>query len=526
MAVVQISKIQIRRGLKNSNTGVPQLSSAEFAWAVDSQELFIGNGSVSEGAPYVGNTKIITEHDNILALASGYQFAENNSAITASVSRSLQSKLDETVSVLDFGAVGDGSTDNTAAFQTALNQLFRNSNTAFQKVLLVPNGTYYFSPAVTPLTIPPNAIIRGETKLGAVLNINSANIYTETATGLLVGSFNSTNRPQNINISNLTVQRTTGSIVFTGVANSTFDSVLFAGNYTLGTAVSSLDTEPAAIYWSNTLVGTAVDQIKFVNCSWSAVSVGVHCSQTAAFETRVIFDTCDFLNLDTGIYISGVTEQQNSWEIKDCHFEQVANNVFRSTHGKGTLISRTRFKNCGSGTNTSAYPSNYIVYFGDKDKNVIYDCLSDRQTAAGITSSASTYYIPEVWQGSNVKFIERNYSLVYLSDSARPVAVFSAYVNFLVLNYKLKLSTYERTGTMTVCIDDGQTAATLTDNYTYSPLTQASPGGSIMTGFTFSVALAKNNSSSAGNDTLVLSYVNPLASGATGAVTFDVAYGL
>ena len=60
MAVVQISKIQVRRGQKNSNSGVPQLSSAEFAWAVDSQELFIGNGSVLEGAPYVGNTKIIT----------------------------------------------------------------------------------------------------------------------------------------------------------------------------------------------------------------------------------------------------------------------------------------------------------------------------------------------------------------------------------------------------------------------------------------------------------------------------------
>ena len=66
MAVVQISKIQIRRGKKNSDSGVPQLSSAELAWAVDTQELFIGNGSVEEGAPQVGNTKILTNNDNIL----------------------------------------------------------------------------------------------------------------------------------------------------------------------------------------------------------------------------------------------------------------------------------------------------------------------------------------------------------------------------------------------------------------------------------------------------------------------------
>ena len=68
MAVVQISKIQIRRGKKNSDSGVPQLSSAELAWAVDTQELFIGNGSVAEGAPQVGNTKILTNNDNILEL--------------------------------------------------------------------------------------------------------------------------------------------------------------------------------------------------------------------------------------------------------------------------------------------------------------------------------------------------------------------------------------------------------------------------------------------------------------------------
>ena len=34
MAVVQISKIQVRRGKKNT-TGMPQLASGELAWAID-----------------------------------------------------------------------------------------------------------------------------------------------------------------------------------------------------------------------------------------------------------------------------------------------------------------------------------------------------------------------------------------------------------------------------------------------------------------------------------------------------------
>ena len=63
MAVYQLSKIQIRRGQAGQGTGIPQLASGEMAWAIDTQELWIGNGSVAEGAPAVGNTKILTNND-------------------------------------------------------------------------------------------------------------------------------------------------------------------------------------------------------------------------------------------------------------------------------------------------------------------------------------------------------------------------------------------------------------------------------------------------------------------------------
>ena len=69
MAVVQISKIQIRRGRKNTGSGLPQLSSGELGWAIDSQELYIGNGAVAEGAPTVGNTKILTQEDDLFEIA-------------------------------------------------------------------------------------------------------------------------------------------------------------------------------------------------------------------------------------------------------------------------------------------------------------------------------------------------------------------------------------------------------------------------------------------------------------------------
>jgi hypothetical protein len=67
MAIYQISRIQVRSGKKGGSTGVPQLATGEFAWAVDSQELFIGNGPLFDGAPEIGNTRILTEHDMLSA---------------------------------------------------------------------------------------------------------------------------------------------------------------------------------------------------------------------------------------------------------------------------------------------------------------------------------------------------------------------------------------------------------------------------------------------------------------------------
>ena len=83
MAVVQISRIQVRRGKKGVDN-LPQLASGELGWAIDSQEFYVGNGSVSEGAPAVGNTKILTQHDTFFNLQGnihiemivGYQLAQ------------------------------------------------------------------------------------------------------------------------------------------------------------------------------------------------------------------------------------------------------------------------------------------------------------------------------------------------------------------------------------------------------------------------------------------------------------------
>lgn len=61
-----------------------------------------------------------------------------------SVERSVQSKLDETVSVKDFGAVGDGLTDDTSAIQAAINSFPTGKGT-----ILFPSGSYLVTSTIT-----------------------------------------------------------------------------------------------------------------------------------------------------------------------------------------------------------------------------------------------------------------------------------------------------------------------------------------------------------------------------------------
>lgn len=523
MAVVQISRIQVRRGQKNSNTGVPQLSSAELAWAVDTQELFIGNGSVAEGAPYVGNTKILTEHDNILDIASSYRFGSDNPSITNSVSRSLGDKIDEIeVSVLDFGAKGDGSTDNVTAFKNAFEELFQSSDDKLIKTLVIPNGEYVFT---DDLDIPSKARIRGETQNGVILNFTASNINFVTSTGLSSTNFTGSNRPVDIKISNLTISRTTGTLNLIGVADSLIEDVVFQGIYVLGDTISSPNNESPAVYWFNEILGIATTGITFSGCRFDGCSLAVKAEQTEIFETVVDFKDCEFQNLYTGLYSIGVQEQINRWTMQDCRFNEIATQAILSTNGIGMKIKGTSFINCGNDINTAVTPSSTIVSFGQSKDNMLIDCSSNRQQNAGITSLANAAYIPEVFNSDRASLSDKIFSQVTLSDSFAPMAVFSADSKYINVTYTLRLNNYRRHGNLVITVDNDKTSAAFTDNYSYSSSSSSSFGGSTITGFQFDVSIEDNDVDSV-PETVVLYYKNPIATGFSGNISFDVTYGV
>ena len=140
MAIVQISRIQIRRGL---NQDLPQLVSAEMAWSVDTQQLYIGNGTIAEGAPNTGVTEILTTvsldqltssfaanlaqlQANLTAIQSNVSvFVNNIEANLSSYVANLEANL-TSVTVVNLAASSSGSitgfSPNNATITYSLNQ--------------------------------------------------------------------------------------------------------------------------------------------------------------------------------------------------------------------------------------------------------------------------------------------------------------------------------------------------------------------------------------------------------------------
>ena len=183
MAIVQISRITHRKGLQED---LPQLAGAELGWSIDSQRLFIGNGDLDEGAPTIGNTEILTENSDIFNLIGSYTYkgaaggyiVQTGPVAGDDVTRSLQSKLDDFASVRDFGALGDGVTDDTAAINRALFQLFcRESTVSSRRSLFFPAGTYRVTDTIL---IPSYAKLYGEGKDSSVITL-SANEWSIVA---------------------------------------------------------------------------------------------------------------------------------------------------------------------------------------------------------------------------------------------------------------------------------------------------------------------------------------------------------
>ena len=499
MAIVQISQIQLRRGLEQD---LPQLASAELGWSLDTRRLFIGNGTLAEGAPSEGLTEILTEYSDILSLFNTYTFKGLSSGFQVvtgpdslhPVVRSLQDKLDDYVSVKDFGATGNGADDDTAAIQRALDRVFatnqRTTVANHHRTINFPAGEYRIT---APLLIPPYTRIQGEGKRTTVIrgSHNGPLAYFVDSFGQYGTGYGLPDQSSvipevaeyhfsDLEFLHLNTSYNQSCMIIDGCLTAQFQRVCFRG--------STKYTEPdSAIY------GTGTD---YYTSDRGTGIAGVYLrnSSTSQAVRNVSFLNCDFMDINYGIEMS---DEIIGTSVQSCYFDHNYHNmVINVTNpgdysSRGTMINDNYFRwsameaiLCGElahsvSSNNNLFAASGLADYesdspvvnttGDAVSPVIKFQADDCYSIADITQRYPTDYVlfPSVDVGSydcyvvgqeqgivNGRLTEGRGNTVSLADAASFTSAGLTYIpanyNNLSIQYTLNHNSQQRAGILKI----------------------------------------------------------------------------
>lgn len=485
MAVLQISRIQLRRGKKNEASGLPQLASGEMAWAIDSQELYIGNGAVSEGAPTVGNTRILTENDNILDLAEQYQYKVNNELIQTGVDginfpviRTLQDRLDDFVTSSNFGILANGS-DQTASIQNAITNLF--VTTESRVVLQFLPGVFEISDTID---IPSYVSIEGAGAGKTVFNFTGTGTvfnFIKDDDGLTIQQ---SNQPRFISMKGFSVE--TDSIAtqvfnLNSVRDSVFEDIEINGAWANISATSSTSIGIGMYAFSSMVT---CQRNKFTRVAVDGFCTGVYAKEDI-FNN--LFDSCGFSHLETavkfgvGANLSSTGQQYGPRKnvIKNSRFETVNQHGIIVDNGYGNRSRSNTFidvGNDGSGNAYSPAQDKYsIIKFTSAGNNSTQD-IFDRAIDLASAGFGDDAYIAEV-EGS-VSFTTAETKVISLVQASSITPAFRIPLNEttgITIEYLYQSINYEqmRKGTMTIALDRLNNNIQFVDEYDYTGSTVA-----------------------------------------------------
>ena len=502
MAVVQISRIQIRRGQANSGSGLPQLASGEMAWAVDTQELYIGNGSVAEGSPGVGNTKVLTQNDisasgNFLDLLEySYRLDEIQTGPTATspIIRTIQQRLDDRVSAIEFGAVGDGVTDDTAALQRAIDQLFVNptaqsygtSTDAIKTriTLELPAGKYKIT---STLYIPSYASIVGAGKEKTFLSSSVVGTAIQFVHDGYPTAWNNSalTQPRHILLKGISVLVNNADqniLQLNSVSESRFENLYLAGTYS-GTFNAN----------SKGIAMTAFSDT--VNCYHNIFKdVKIHGCSYAVFArddiSENVFEDCIISNVRQG-YVFGFGANGSSVgqrfgprnnRIERNAFGSVRQHAVYINLGSNNIIRNSNVTDSGADGGNVSFTQYPQIYFNTIGNSAVEITSSRPSTLAN--ANLTVPYVPEVaGLGKYESHVSRRFTLANVTSSTLAFRLpLSTTVNgipggslvyIIDYSYKSTNNAFTRRGTITVSVNVG-TAPTytpfvqLTDDYDFA----------------------------------------------------------
>jgi hypothetical protein len=505
VAVVQISRIQVRRGQKNTGSGLPQLASGELGWAIDTRELYIGNGAVSEGSPAVGNTKILTAYDDLFSLADSYTYSVDKSYVLTgpdssnATKRTLQERLDDRVSVRSFGAKGDGVTNDTVALQRALDQLYLNSatkgSTLSRVALHLEAGTYIINDT---LYVPPYASLigsgSGKTVISSTVNkpifitVNSSSTpgapasdssstsLTQATDILLKGMSLKTigaGAAGTNNVSSNQDADTAKCLVLQSCKDSVFDDITFEGVWVNGAAVD----QDNAIVMNNLSGVVASDNNTFSRCNFLGFGTAVRSNWDSDDNT---FDQCKFETLGhafiygkdmiLGNEASGKSRGPSYNTVSRSMFNNIHRETIRVVNGENNISKRNKYVLCGNNGSIDTIPMFSIIKY-EKDKNKSFEDYFSRTYALSSGSGLDNVpYYPEVEGSAFYKTEFENVISIGQVSNVRAFRLPGVVNQAYEIDYTLVSENYRhiRSGTMHVVVDAYGDNVEISDDYHYT----------------------------------------------------------
>ena len=493
MAIVQISQITNRKGLEEN---LPQLAGAEFGWSVDTRQLYIGNGTLEEGAPVIGNTEILTEFSDVLQFQTAYIYKGQAAGYTVvtgptsndPVTQSLQSWLDQFATVKDFGAVGDGTTDDTAAINRALYQLYcREVNPQIRRSLFFPAGVYRVTGTIK---IPTYATLYGEGLNNSVIQMDDGTGLSYVAatcdslqqTGVNIGT-NDAAPPAYITITNMGFRNLDplANVVLVEDADTCrFQSVGFFGPLTTTQLTSDiLDTASVRFASTSSLI---TNQIVFDDCKFSGTVFGINTDQQVQGITvsNSILDTLyQGIVLGTGTPVNGGATGF-----------RIVGNMFNNIYAEGVVFGAVSlnatghniFYGVGNHFGTTTSPFTAVIDIQSNNNISISDLFERSDAYAGPiiigtsyprivlnnTVSISTTNGSQLALGNYVRQSGQRFTLVDNTSSAATIGTFSTDIAVAFkIDYTIVRDVTTQTGTYLVATQSVYTG-TVTTNLIYA----------------------------------------------------------
>lgn len=485
MAIVQVSRITNRKGLQEN---LPQLAGAELGWAIDDRRLYIGNGTLQEGAPVVGNTEILTEFSDVLQLSSVYTYqglaagytVQTGASAGSAVTNSLQAWMDQTASVLDFGAVGDGATDNTAAINRALYQLFcREPNPQIRRSLFFPAGQYLVTGTII---VPPYARLYGEgaESSSIVLRAGSGNSYVMRfgdslqQTGANIGN-NGATPPVSIEIASMgfTSNKTCDIVLVEDASFCTFSDVAFQGPLTKATLTT--DVAAIACLRFNSTAILVTNNITFRRCRFSGTTWAAN---TVNQVKGVIITESTFDTLYQGVLLGApvpVNGGPTGFRITGSVFDNIWAEGVKIL--PGTSLNATGYNiffDVGNRFAGVTNPATSVIYFGNGEnvsigdlfqRSFVYSKLYPRVNVNNTTSIAFDGS-SAINQGTYVRESGEKQSLINNVTNQTVFRVNSVATRAFRVDYTIVRNTATRTGSYTVVASTDGTGGNLATNDT------------------------------------------------------------